>query len=111
MATFKLNDTKKRFSICKMNRFFYIIISPLEEEANFGTTGLTTKDETAETTIWMLFCMFSYIHDSLQLQTCFFLCSIIKKPFKEYVLDRRNNLTITHTYSKSFRSVLQPYPL
>ena len=40
-------------------------------------TGLPTKDETSETTVRKLNCMFPHIHDALQLWDCVFLCQII----------------------------------
>ena len=33
----------------------------------FKDTGIPTKDETSETTVWNSYCLFPYIHDSLQL--------------------------------------------
>ena len=41
-------------------------------------TGLPIKDEISETTVQITYCMFPYIHDFLQLQTCCFICQIIK---------------------------------
>ena len=39
---------------------------------------LPIKDEISETTVQITYCMFPYIHDFLQLQTCCFICQIIK---------------------------------
>ena len=47
-------------------------------------TGLPTKDETSETTVRNIYCLLHNIHDSLQLQTCSFLCQIIKYAMADY---------------------------
>ena len=42
------------------------------------STRLSTKDETVETTVWNVYFLFPYIHDSMHLLICSCLCIIIK---------------------------------
>ena len=64
-------------------------------------TGLPAKDETQETTVRKLNCLFRNINNYLQL----FL--FLKSKFKP----TRLNLTLRSTYFKSFRPPLQSHPL
>ena len=55
------------------------------EKSDNVYTGLPTKDETSETTVQNLHCLFRYIHDSLQLKASSFLDKSYYKMFKCYI--------------------------
>ena len=63
-------------------------------------TGLPTKDETLETTVQNLYCLLTYIHESLQLSTFFFIKSF-NIPLNDYIQSRRLNLTFKSLFPVS----------
>ena len=76
-------------------------------------TGLPIKDETIETTVLNLHCLFPYIHDSLELKTCVFIFITIKLANKinGYMQEGRSiNLPLKLSYFKIFRLYLQFNP-
>ena len=57
----------------------------LNQDLWFTVIGLPTKNETLQTTVLNSHCLCSYIFDSLQWYTNYFLCPIIKNAIKRLV--------------------------
>ena len=62
------------------------------------STGLPTKDETSETTVWNLYCLFPDIYGSLQLVILSLENNSEKAIYKDYLKDRGLNLTLKLSY-------------
>ena len=48
---------------------------------SYTDTGSPKKHETLETTVLNVYCLFPYIHDSMQLLTCLVLCKLDKSQY------------------------------
>ena len=101
--------------LCKFQHIFLSLYTPTETNQNilwafltqhshflhfYSThycTGLSTKDETSETTVRNLYCLFLYIH----------FCQIITKPLKDNIQGKR----LKKSYFQSFRSSFQSHSL
>ena len=75
-------------------------------------TGLPTKDETSETIVRNLYCLFPCEFTiACNCKLVAFFAKSSNTPLNKYIQGRRLNLTLESSYLMSFRSSLQSHPL